>query len=90
MKILMGYLFLFLTGAIAGWCIELVYRRFFSAKRWINPGFLTGPYLPIYGFGVCVMYAVSDLSLAWWWKLVLFCVLMTAIEYVGGIVFIKA
>ena len=21
--------------------------------KWVNPGFLIGPYLPIYGFGLC-------------------------------------
>ena len=35
------------------------------------------------------MYAVSDLPIAWWWKQLLFLVLMTAIEYVAGIIFIK-
>ena len=72
-----------------GWVIEVFYRRLFSAKKWINPGFLNGPYLPLYGFGVVIMYAVSDLPIAWWWKLLLFLVLMTAIEYVAGIIFIK-
>ncbi|MBR0031622.1 MAG: hypothetical protein IJP61_04990, partial [Treponema sp.] len=45
--------FLFFAGSIIGWGIELFWRRFFSKnnpeKKWINPGFLTGPYLPLYG-----------------------------------------
>ena len=89
MRYFTGYLFLFILGSMIGWVIEVFYRRLFSAKKWINPGFLNGPYLPLYGFGVVIMYAVSDLPIAWWWKLLLFLVLMTAIEYVAGIIFIK-
>ncbi len=42
--------FLFLTGSLAGWVIEVFFRRTVSQKRWMNPGFLNGPYLPLYGF----------------------------------------
>lgn len=90
MRYLTGYLFLFLLGSAAGWIIELFFRRFFSpAKKWINPGFLTGPYLPLYGFGVCILFFISDLQIDWWWKIILFCVLLTLIEYIAGILFIK-
>ena len=44
--------FLFFMGSLTGWGIELLYRRFVSQKKWVNPGFLSGPYLPIYGFGL--------------------------------------
>ncbi|MGN0035225.1 MAG: hypothetical protein ACI364_05820 [Coriobacteriales bacterium] len=34
--------------------MELFFRRFISSnnpqRKWINPGFLAGPYLPLYGF----------------------------------------
>ena len=43
--------FLFFIGSLTGWGLEVFYRRFFSAanpeRKWINPGFLTGPYLPL-------------------------------------------
>lgn len=41
---------LFFTYSILGWCMEvaLKYRQY---HRFINRGFLTGPWLPIYGFG---------------------------------------
>lgn len=90
LEIILGYLFLFLVGALVGWVIELFYRRFVSpAKKWINPGFLNGPYLPLYGFGVCIMYAISDIDIGWYFKLLLFAVLLTLIEYIAGIIFIK-
>lgn len=54
--IFLTYLFLFMIGASCGYVIEVLFRRFVSMKRWINPGFLKGPCLPLYGFGVCVLH----------------------------------
>ncbi|MFR2966298.1 MAG: putative ABC transporter permease [Anaerovoracaceae bacterium] len=54
--------FLFAMGSLLGWCLEVVYRRFSPAnksRRWINPGFMTGPYLPIYGFGLIALYLIE-------------------------------
>jgi uncharacterized membrane protein len=83
-------MFLFLTGAIFGWCLELVYRRYFGkAKKWINPGFLSGPYLPLYGFGICILYIISDLNVSFVIKLLCFCIGMTFIELDTGIIFLK-
>ena len=62
MKYLVIISTLFAIGSLIGWIIELFFRRFVSQKKWMNPGFLTGPYLPIYGFGVLVLYGVSNLS----------------------------
>ena len=59
------FAFLFFIGSCLGWCMELFFRRFISVNNpervWINPGFLTGPYLPLYGFGLWGMYEVSRL-----------------------------
>ena len=63
MKYLVIISTLFVIGSLLGWVIELFFRRFVSQKKWMNPGFLTGPYLPIYGFGVVVLYAVSNIPL---------------------------
>lgn len=84
------YLFLFITGAFMGWVLEVVYRRYFGkARSWINPGFLSGPYLPLYGSGVCLLYIVSDLSIVFYIKVILFCIITTLIEYVTGLFFLK-
>ena len=47
--------FFFFFFSISGWIIEVAYR---SAKNrhLVNPGFLKGPYLPIYGFGGLLRY----------------------------------
>ena len=58
MKILLHtleiYLLLFVTYAILGWCMEVIVK-FVEYKRFINRGFLIGPYCPIYGMGAVSM-----------------------------------
>jgi uncharacterized membrane protein len=55
-KFFLSYLFLFLSGSLLGYLIEVLFRRIFTAHRWVNPGFLKGPWLPLYGFGLLVMF----------------------------------
>lgn len=47
------YILIFFTYSIAGWCMEVL-KIFLNPKykKFINRGFLIGPYLPIYGCGV--------------------------------------
>lgn len=54
-------LFMFLVGCMLGYGLEVLFRRFFSAKRWVNPGFMKGPWLPLYGFGLVLMFVLSGL-----------------------------
>ena len=96
MKYLVIISTLFVIGSLLGWIIELFFRRFVSQKKWVNPGFLTGPYLPIYGFGVVVLYAVSNIPLGIEIKAVDIIVRiiiigfgMTFIEFIAGLIFIK-
>lgn len=44
------YFLLFITYSIAGWLMEVTCKRV-EAKRFINRGFMIGPYCPIYGWG---------------------------------------
>ena len=96
MKYLVIISTLFVIGSLFGWIIELFFRRLVSQKKWVNPGFLTGPYLPIYGFGVVVLYAVSNIPLGIELKAVDIIVRiiiigfgMTFIEFIAGLIFIK-
>lgn len=97
-------LFLFFFGSTLGWVLELLFRRFASKanpeRKWLNPGFLTGPCLPLYGFGVAVLYALSllesellraDKSSVLYYVLMfmIMALAMTLIEYVAGIIFVK-
>ena len=44
------YFFLFIVYSIIGWIIEVI-EKLVECKRFINRGFLIGPWLPIYGVG---------------------------------------
>ena len=94
--------FLFFIGCFLGWGLEVIYRRFSPAnvsRRWINPGFLVGPYLPLYGFGLCALYLLANLEntsliseVTAGSKILLFIVMslvMTLFEYIAGVNFIK-
>lgn len=94
--------YLFFIGSMFGWVLELFYRKFISAanpdRRWINPGFCIGPYVPLYGFGLALLYLLAkfgndsglDVSIAS--HIVLFTIMaifMTVIEYIAGIICFK-
>ncbi len=49
---------MFISGSLFGYVLEVLFRRFFSAKRWVNPGFNKGPWLPLYGFGLVTMFSL--------------------------------
>ena len=44
------YILLFFFYSFLGWIIETVIKSY-EFKKFVNRGFLIGPYLPIYGFG---------------------------------------
>lgn len=101
MMYFLTFCFLFILGAVIGYLMEFVFRRIVH-HQWINPGFLVGPYLPLYGFGVSFLYIVarlfdyvdvSFLNGQLWVKDVLIVVIMavsmTLIEYITGLIFIK-
>ena len=94
MRLSLVLAFLFFIGSCFGWVLELLYRH----KKWINPGFCTGPYLPIYGFGLCTLFllaSLEDLHLIAdpvWNRVALFlamAVAMTLIEYIAGLACLK-
>ena len=99
MSIFLILAYLFFLGSVFGWLLELLWRNMIHKhEHWINPGFCTGPYLPIYGFGLCMLYLLARLEAhsviadPFWNKLVLFAVMalgMTLIEYAAGLFCLK-
>lgn len=102
MNLFLTLAFLFCMGSVLGWVLELFFRRFISTanpeRKWINPGFCTGPYLPLYGFGLCALYLIALLEKfnfienAILNKIVLFVAMalfMTFIEYIAGLLALK-
>ena len=93
--------FLFFIGSVFGWVLELLFRRFISSanpeRKWINPGFCVGPYIPLYGFGLCFLFLIASLERQtglspFWSKTLLFlamAVCMTLIEYIAGLLSLK-
>ena len=51
---LVNLILLFFAYAFLGWCIEVT-LKYFQFHRFINRGFLTGPWLPIYGSGAALI-----------------------------------
>ena len=99
MSIFLTLASLFFVGSVLGWVLELLFRNIVQKnKKWVNPGFCTGPYLPIYGFGLCTLYLLASLEKYGMIpnpllnKLVLFAAMavgMTLIEYAAGLFCLK-
>lgn len=53
------WLIFFYIYSFFGWIFESVYVSL-RKKRWVNRGFLLGPFLPIYGGGAVMMLFVSE------------------------------
>ncbi len=99
MNLFLTLAFLFFIGSVAGWFLELFYRNLKrKGGKWINPGFCTGPYVPLYGSGLCIIYLIASLDQYHWIPnetvnrlVLLLCMAvgMTAIEYLAGILALK-
>lgn len=102
MSVFLKLAYLFFIGSVLGWVLELLFRKFFSGSnpehRWINPGFCVGPYLPLYGTGLCALYLLASLGDRWSLGgtaegtallLLLMAASMTLIEYLTGLVLLK-
>lgn len=92
MMIFLDIVFLFFIGCTFGWILELFYRRL-AHGYWVNPGFLVGPYLPIYGFGLCALTVIYltfyEMNLPSILVIILMGVAMTLIEFIGGLSFVN-
>ena len=101
MSLILIIAFLFAVGSFIGWGLEVIFRRFFSSsnkeRKWINPGFLVGPYLPLYGCSLIILFLLAQIEryvpiendIAR--KLVLFIIMalaITVVEYFTGLIFI--
>lgn len=96
MERLIELIIIFIFFCFGGWCLEVMYRSIRN-KRLINPGFMLGPTLPIYGSGCLLMYLIYSWNIPGIdnkWVLfaveALMCgVLMTIIEFIAGFMSLK-
>ena len=52
------WIFFFYLYSFFGWCYESLFISL-KQKRWVNRGFMRGPFLPLYGSGAIMMLVVS-------------------------------
>ncbi|MFN4217599.1 MAG: putative ABC transporter permease [Brevinematales bacterium] len=76
----------FSAMAFGGWIVETVFRSI-QQRKLVNPGFLQGPFVPVYGFGGLGIYIVTillpfDRWGVWAWVVIL--LLPSVVEYVAG------
>lgn len=92
MNLFLKFIFIFYIGSTAGWILELFFRRIVHGK-WVNPGSLIGPYLPIYGFGLCALTFIylffQNMNLPAYLIILLMGASMTLIEFIGGLTFVN-
>ena len=92
MCVFLELVFLVFIGSLLGWVLELFFRRIVHGK-WVNPGFLIGPYLPIYGIGLLTLsimyYFLHDVNINPILIVLLMGLFMTLIELIGGIIGLK-
>lgn len=56
---LTDYIFIFFIFSVIGWSIEIT-LKFIQFHRFVNRGFLVGPYCPIYGLGSVLIVFISN------------------------------
>lgn len=75
------YFLLFIIYSTCGWIMEVV-LSFIQHKKFINRGFLIGPYCPIYGCGAIIMTLTLNKYLNDWLALFMMAILVCSIlEY---------
>lgn len=72
--------------AFGGWVLEVIFRSI-QQKRLVNPGFLQGPFVAVYGFGGISIYFVTQLLPpqqwgVWTWVAVI--LMPSVVEYMAG------
>ena len=91
---LLRYLFMFSMFSFIGWILEFFYRGIRSRKI-LNPGFMSGCVVPIYGFGAVICDAIcnifstveSDYNVVWTFLIAI--VILSALEFSTGLVLDK-
>jgi uncharacterized membrane protein/HD superfamily phosphodiesterase len=82
--------FLFAVYSFMGWLIEVAYRSVIQ-RKFINAGFLYGPFIPIYGFGALFVIMLDHALTGWHFfpKLFAYGLVLTSVEYTVSFLFEK-
>ncbi len=88
MNLVENWFLWFLFYSIVGWVWEVIICSI-PQKKFINRGFLNGPYCPIYGWGACLDVAILG-GIQQWWLIFILSVLLTGVlEYATSYVMEK-
>jgi len=84
------YILFFSFFSFLGWIVESVYRSY-REKRFVNSGFLYGPFVPIYGFGSLIIYFFSNIIgfLPFYQEVIIYAVLVTLLEFFSSLILEK-
>ncbi|MEL7567489.1 MAG: putative ABC transporter permease [Bacillota bacterium] len=76
----------FAVYSLTGWILETTYRSI-KQRRFVDPGLLEGPLLPIYGLSALIVILTEGIWLLASWELafIFFVFLSTTIEYLSSI-----
>lgn len=79
------FIIMFSIYSFAGWVIEVLYRSF-QQRKFINPGFLFGSFVPIYGIGALfIIYLYPFISkYCIFVEFLIYGVILTTIEFLIG------
>lgn len=80
------WLFIFYFYCFFGWCFESAYVSL-CKRKFVNRGFMRGPFLPLYGSGAVMMLLVSSPFYEHWWAVYIAgCIGATILEYFTGVI----
>jgi uncharacterized membrane protein len=102
-ELIWDILIIFIVTSFAAWIVEFVKNNLFPkykklvnpssfkifGKKFIKPGFLSGPYLPVYGFGALLIIGISFLEINLFAKLILFFFSNIFVELFSGIMLLN-
>ena len=79
------YVALFAIYSFMGWIIEVIYRSI-TQRKFVNAGFLFGPFIPLYGFGALFLILLQHFFQSWHVlpRLFIFGLALTVLEYMVG------
>ena len=85
------YLFIFSIFSVIGWILEFIYRGI-KSKKIVNPGFMSGCVVPLYGMGAIILDFLCRIIIKYNFKyeiLIMFIIsliLLTLLELMCGII----
>lgn len=88
------YLFIFAVFSIIGWILELCYRSLVT-KKLVNPGFMSGCVVPLYGMGaiilnfVCIIISKIDVTNKVLLIFISSFILLSILEFICGFISLK-